>query len=76
MAIKTKIEEFRKRDDGDLRGELEEKRRECFNIRFQQASEKASNPQLLKALRRDVARIMTVLREREIERENSTGVEE
>ncbi len=66
MAVKAKIEEVRKRDSSDLRVELEEKRRECFNIRFQKASEKAANPQLLKAYRKDVARIMTVLREREL----------
>ena len=76
MAVKAKIQEYRKREDSDLRVELEEKRHECFNIRFQQASEKAANPQLLKALRRDVARIMTVLREREIEREVAVSEEE
>jgi len=76
MAVKAKIEEFRKREDTGLRAELEEKRRECFNIRFQQASEKAANPQLLKALRKDVARIMTVLREREIAQEQSSSEEE
>jgi len=76
MAIKAKIEEFRKREDTDLRAELKDKRRECFNIRFQKASEKAANPQLLKALRKDVARIMTVLREREIAQTKSGSEEE
>jgi len=76
MAIQEKITEFRKREDSDLRAELEEKRRECFNIRFQKASEKAANPQLLKALRKDVARILTVLREREISQANSASQEE
>jgi large subunit ribosomal protein L29 len=64
--MKSTMQEYRKRESGDLRSELEEKRRECFNIRFQQASERATDPQLLKALRRDVARIKTVLREREL----------
>jgi large subunit ribosomal protein L29 len=64
--MKTKIDEYRKRETGELLVELEEKRREVFNIRFQQASEKATNPQLLRALRREVARIKTVLREREL----------
>ena len=61
---------FRKRDDEDLSAELLEKVRECFDIRFQQASEKAANPGLLKVLRKDVARIKTVLRERELARED------
>lgn len=68
MGQKQKMQEYRKRENDDLVHELDEKRREIFNIRFQQASEKATNPQLLKALRRDVARIRTVLRQREIER--------
>jgi len=76
MAVKAKVDGFRKREDSDLRVELEEKRRECFNIRFQQASEKAANPQLLKALRKDVARILTVLREREIDQETRGSEEE
>ena len=76
MAINAKVQGYRKREDSDLRAQLEEKRHECFNIRFQKASEKAANPQLLKALRGDVARILTVLREREIEREAAGSEEE
>ena len=64
--MKWRTEEYRKRESSDLVAELEDKRRECFNIRFQQASEKATNAQLLRALRREVARIKTVLREREL----------
>ncbi len=67
--MKSKMDEYRRRDDDDLRAELEEKERECFDIRFQQASEKATHPGLLRALRKEVARIKTVLRERELERE-------
>jgi large subunit ribosomal protein L29 len=64
--MKTEMDQYRKRDEGDLLSELEDKRREVFNLRFQQASERATDPQLLKKLRRDVARIKTVLREREL----------
>jgi len=64
--MKASMTEYRKRESGDLRSELEEKRRECFNLRFQQASERATDPQLLKKLRKEVARIKTVLREREL----------
>ena len=66
MTAKSRMTEFRKRASTDLLVELDEKRRECFDIRFQQASEKAANPQLLRAMRKDVARIMTVLRERQL----------
>ncbi len=64
--MKFMMEEYRKRESSDLLSELGEKRRECFNLRFQQASERATDPQLLKKLRREVARIKTVLREREL----------
>lgn len=63
---KQKMEDYRKRESTDLENELAGKLREAFNIRFQQASEKATNPQLLRGLRKDVARIRTVLREREL----------
>jgi len=69
MASKADV--FRKRPSEELLAELAEKKRECFNIRFQQASEKAANPELLKALRRDVARIRTILRERELTQEEA-----
>lgn len=65
----ARADEYRKRETGELETELEDKRREVFNLRFQQASEKATNPQLLRALRREVARIKTVLRERELQGE-------
>lgn len=65
----SKIADIRKRPSTELLVELGEKRRECFNIRFSKASEKATNPQLLRSLRRDVARIRTVLRERELRQE-------
>ena len=64
--MKSTMTEYRKRESGDLRSELEDKKRECFNLRFSQASERATDPQLLKKLRREVARIKTVLREREL----------
>jgi large subunit ribosomal protein L29 len=64
--MKATMEEYRKRESSDLVSELEEKRREVFNLRFQQASERATDPQLLRKLRRGVARIKTVLREREL----------
>jgi len=62
----TMADEFRKRESDDLESDLGDKRREIFNLRFQQASEKAANPELIRAQKKDVARIKTVLREREL----------
>ena len=64
--MSTKADELRKRESDDLVSDLGDKRREIFNLRFQQASEKAANPELIRALRKEVARIKTILREREL----------
>ncbi len=60
------IDEIRAKESGDLRQEVIERTREVFNLRFQKATEKAENPGRIRALRRDVARMRTVLREREL----------
>ena len=60
------MSEIRAKETGDLRQELADRTREVFNLRFQKATEKAENPGRIRALRRDVARIKTVLREREL----------
>ena len=60
------LKEIRAKETGDLRQELADRVREVFNLRFQKATEKAENPGRIRALRKDVARIKTVLREREL----------
>jgi large subunit ribosomal protein L29 len=53
--------------DGDeLGARLGDARRELFNLRFQLATGQLDNPARIGAVKHDVARIMTVLREREI----------
>lgn len=53
-------------DDSELEGRLEETRRELFNLRFQLATGQLDNSSRLREVRRDVARILTILRQREI----------
>jgi len=61
-----KPSELRGRTPDDLRQELARLRRQLFDLRFQwQAQEKPDTSQRLK-LRRDIARIQTVLREMEL----------
>jgi large subunit ribosomal protein L29 len=50
----------------ELEQRLEESRRELFNLRFQLATGQLDNTARLRHVRRDVARILTVLRERDI----------
>ncbi len=59
--------EIRARSSVDLKEELSAKEREISNLRFRAGSEKASDPMRIRAIRREIARIHTVLRERELD---------
>ncbi|MEZ5171084.1 MAG: 50S ribosomal protein L29 [Acidimicrobiia bacterium] len=59
--------ELRELGDDDLVQQLAEAGEELFNLRFQNATGQLDSYSRLKQVRRDVARIRTVLREREIE---------
>jgi large subunit ribosomal protein L29 len=61
--------ELRELPDEELYTRMDSAKEELFNLRFQVATGQLDNTARLKELRHDVARIATVLREREIERE-------
>jgi large subunit ribosomal protein L29 len=52
----------------DLKAKLEEKIRDRFNLRFRSATESIENPMQFRQLRRDIDRIQTELRARELGR--------
>ncbi len=56
-----KAEELRNKDAAELKQELLNLRREQFNLRMQQASGQLAKPHQMKQVRRDIARIKTVL---------------
>lgn len=56
--------EVRSKEDKELLYDLKNLRQELFDLRFQSASENISNPARISMIRRDVARILTVLNER------------
>ena len=58
--------EIRELTDEELLEELEEAREEKFNLRFQLATNQLDNTARIKEVKRDIARILTVLREREL----------
>ncbi|MFD2841364.1 50S ribosomal protein L29 [Populibacterium corticicola] len=69
MAVGTKgleAKELDLLDDAALVAELEKAKKELFNLRFQAASGQLETHGRLKAVRRDIARIYTILREREL----------
>jgi large subunit ribosomal protein L29 len=53
-------------DDDGLVAELKKAKEELFNLRFQSATGQLESHGRLKAVRRDIARIYTILREREL----------
>jgi large subunit ribosomal protein L29 len=59
-------EEIRDLGDADIRQRAEELREELFRLRFRSATQPLENPILLRSLRRDIARMNTILREREL----------
>ena len=65
----SKAAELRELPDDELVIRMESAKEELFNLRFQLATGQLDNTARMKDLRHDVARIATVLRERQIERE-------
>jgi len=68
----SKAVELRELPDDELYVRIEGAKEELFNLRFQLATGQLDNTARLKELRHDVARLATVLREREIELELDT----
>ena len=62
-----KIEELRKLSTEELQNKIKESKEELFNLRFQQATGNLEKPSRLRDLRRQVARMKTIIRERENE---------
>jgi large subunit ribosomal protein L29 len=61
-----KSEEVRNLSDTELAGKVKDLRVELFNLRFQLATGQLDNPQRIKAVKRDIARLHTEIRTREI----------
>ena len=58
--------EIRRLQDFDLRERLDDLRQEVFNLKFQATTEPIDNPGRIRELKKDVARILTILRGREL----------
>ncbi len=62
----SKASEFLDVSTPELEGRLHESRRELLNLRFQLATGQLDNTARIQQVRREVARLMTVIREREL----------
>jgi large subunit ribosomal protein L29 len=58
--------ELRELPDDELRQKLSESKEELFNLRFQIVTGQLDDPRRIKTVKREIARVLTVLREREI----------
>jgi large subunit ribosomal protein L29 len=63
----TKADEYRNMTDDELETRLSERKQDLFNFRFRNVTGQLDNPSQLGIARRDIARIRTILRAREIE---------
>lgn len=60
----TSAKDFREKDEAGLKQELLNLRKEQFNLRMQQGSGQMSKPHLFQNVRRDIARVKTILAEK------------
>lgn len=66
MVILMRAEELRDMTEVELAQKLREFKEELFNLRFQHATAQLDNPMRIKEVKKDIARIKTVLREKEL----------
>jgi large subunit ribosomal protein L29 len=60
----TKIQELRDKNEDELRGRERDLREQLFKLRFQRATGRVENPMKMREVRREIARIQTLLNQR------------
>lgn len=68
-----KIEKVREFTEAELDSELRKAKNELFNLRFQHVTGQLENPIRMKDVKRDIARIKTVIRENEMAKQQAIG---
>ena len=64
MKIKTFVEDLKTKSAAELNEELVAAKKELFNLRFQNATNQLDNTSRIKEVRRNIARIQTVITEK------------
>ena len=67
MVNKLKANEIRSMSVADLEAKLAELKKDLFMLRMQHATNHLDNPVKISAVRRDIARVKTVIREKQLE---------
>ena len=71
-----KVNDIREMNPDELSDELENLQKKFFEIRTQAVTEKLEDPTQLTKVKRDIARIMTIIRERQIAMQSQPGTEQ
>ena len=66
MKSKAYMDELRMKDAQELENELMAAKKELFNLRFQHVTGQLENPVKMRELKKDIARVKTILREKEL----------
>ena len=64
MKINVYVEDLKKKSSAELNNELVAAKKELFNLRFQNATNQLDNTSRIKEVRRNIARIQTVISEK------------
>jgi large subunit ribosomal protein L29 len=67
------LDKIREMTDIELDAELKKLKNEHFNLRFQHVTGQLENPLRLRNVKRDIARVKTIIREKELVKEQSLG---
>ena len=62
------LKKMREMSEAELNAELLKMKKDLFNLRFQHVTGQLENPVLLRETRRDIARVKTIIREKELAR--------
>ena len=66
-----KPNKVREMSNVELENELSSLKSQLFKLRFQSATNQLDNPLQIKSVRKDIARVKTILRERELKEQNA-----
>lgn len=62
------LSKIREMTDAELNDELNRMKKDLFNLRFQHVTGQLENPVQMRNTKRDIARVKTIMREKELER--------
>jgi large subunit ribosomal protein L29 len=71
VVTQMKVNKLRDSSSEELMRKVEDLKAELFNLRFQMATGQLENPTRIKEVRKNIARVKTIIRERELKEERA-----